>query len=86
MLRRSGVYCPSSEGIIGGRWLGRCVGDSKAFEDSAPGLEFAEEQGVLSFLERDVHSVRSACEILKLLKIAHPNQISWKSGLFVDDA
>ena len=24
------------------------VGDSKAFQDSAPGLEFAEEQGVLS--------------------------------------
>lgn len=34
----------------------------------------------------DVHSVRSEHEILKLLKIAHPNQISWKSGLFVDDA
>ena len=62
------------------------VRDSKAFQDSAPEFNFVEEQGVLSFLERDVHSVRSACEILKLLKIARPNQISWKSGLFVDDA
>lgn len=62
------------------------VRDSKAFEDSAPEFNFVEEQGVLSFLERDVHSVRSACEILKLLKIAHPNQICWESGLFVDDA
>ena len=33
-----------------------------------------------------MHSVRSEQEILILLKIAHPNQISWKSGLFVDDA
>lgn len=28
--------------------FGLCVRDSKAFQDSAPGLEFAEEQGVLS--------------------------------------
>lgn len=48
------MFCPSSEGIIGGRWLGRWVGDSKAFEDSAPGLEFAVEWSVLSILERDV--------------------------------
>ena len=40
----------------------------------------------MSNLERDVHSVRSEHEILKLLKIAHPNQICWESGLFVDDA
>ena len=46
MLRRSGVYCPSSEGIIGGRWLGRWVGDSKAFEDSAPGFNLLGKQGV----------------------------------------
>ena len=46
MLRRSGVYCPSSEGIIGGRWLGRWVGDSKAFEDSAPGFNLLEEWSV----------------------------------------
>ena len=78
--------------FLGVKVITRCalfalrVRDSKAFQDSAPGLEFAEEQGVLSFLERDVHSVRSACEILKLLKIALPNQISRKSGLFVDHA
>lgn len=66
--------------------FGLCVRDSKAFEDSAPESNFVEEQGVLSFLERDVHSVRSEHEILILLKIAHPNQISRKSGLFVDDA
>lgn len=28
--------------------FGLCVRDSKAFQDSPPGLEFAEEQGVLS--------------------------------------
>lgn len=66
--------------------FGLCVRDSKAFEDSAPNSDLLEKWSVLSFLERDVHSVRSACEILKLLKIAHPNQISRKSGLFVDDA
>lgn len=38
------MYCPSSEGIIGGRWLGRWVGDSKAFEDSALHSDFAEER------------------------------------------
>ena len=39
MLRRSGVYCPSSEGIIGGRWLGRWVGDSNSVDLSALGLD-----------------------------------------------
>lgn len=34
--------------------LGLRVRDSKAFQDSAPNSDFAEEQDVLSILERDV--------------------------------
>ena len=47
------MFCLSCEVIISEALRALRVRDSKAFEDSAPGLEFAVEWSVLSILRSD---------------------------------